>query len=88
MSIFVAVFTVVIALTVEPQMGTFWTVVPFFLGAVTSIISGFIGMKIAVKANVRTCKEAMNSLHNAFVVAFRGGMVLGFTLVGLALLVL
>lgn len=45
-------------------------------------------MKIAVKANVRTCKKAMNSLHDAFIVAFRGGLVLGFTLVGLALLVL
>lgn len=45
-------------------------------------------MKVAVRANVRTCKKAIHSLHDAFVVAFRGGMVLGFTLVGLALLVL
>jgi len=45
-------------------------------------------MMIAVKANVRTCKEAMQSLHRGFVVAFRGGMVLGFTLVGMALMVL
>jgi inorganic pyrophosphatase len=45
-------------------------------------------MAIAVKANVRTCKEATFSLHRGFVVAFRGGLVLGFTLVGLALLVL
>jgi len=45
-------------------------------------------MSIAVKANVRTCKEAISSLHRGFVVAFRGGMVLGYTLVGMALLVL
>jgi K(+)-stimulated pyrophosphate-energized sodium pump len=57
-------------------------------GALTSIVSGYIGMMIAVKANVRTCKAAMSGLHEGFVVAFRGGMVLGFTLVGLALLVL
>ena len=88
MSIFVVFFSVVIALTVETQIGQFWTVVPFVLGALTSILSGYIGMTIAVKANVRTCKAAMDGLHDAFIVAFRGGMVLGFTLVGLALLVL
>jgi inorganic pyrophosphatase len=73
---------------VEKQVGQFYTVVPFLFGAVTSIVSGYIGMSIAVKANVRTCKEASFSLHRGFVVAFRGGMVLGFCLVGLALLVL
>lgn len=88
MSIFVVLFAIIISCTVEKEFGEFWTVIPFVLGAVTSIISGYIGMKIAVKANVRTCKKAMDSLHDAFVVAFRGGMVLGFTLVGLALLVL
>ncbi len=88
MALFVAVFAVVIALTVEKEVGQVWTVVPFLLGAITSIVSGYIGMQIAVKANVRTCKQAMHSLHDAFIVAFRGGLVLGFTLVGLALLVL
>lgn len=88
MSIFVFIFATIIAFTVENQLGEFWCVVPFVLGAVTSIVSGYIGMKIAVRANVRTCKRAMVGLHEAFVVAFRGGMVLGFTLVGLALLVL
>jgi Na+/H+-translocating membrane pyrophosphatase len=63
-------------------------VIPFVLGAVTSIGSGYIGMSIAVKANVRTCKEATYDLDRAFKVAFKGGIVLGFTLVGLALLVL
>ncbi len=87
-SIFVVLFAVVIAFTVEESFGQVFTVVPFILGAVTSILSGYIGMSIAVKANVRTCKEATLSLHRGFVMAFRGGMVLGFTLVGLALLVL
>ena len=88
MSIIVVIFSVVIAFTVEKEVGQFYTVFPFICGALTSIISGYIGMMIAVKANVRTCKEAMTSLHGAFVVAFRGGMVLGFTLVGMALFVL
>ena len=65
-----------------------YTTVPFLLGAFTSVISGYIGMQIAVRANVRTAKEARHSLDKAFNVAFRGGLVLGFVLVGLALLVL
>jgi inorganic pyrophosphatase len=88
MSIFVVIFAGIISFTVENNLGEFWVVGPFILGALTSILSGYIGMKIAVKANVRTCKKAMDGLHDAFIVAFRGGMVLGFTLVGLALLVL
>jgi len=87
-SIFVILFAAVISATVEKEIGEFWTVLPFILGASTSIVSGYIGMIIAVKANVRTCKQATVSLHEAFIVAFRGGAVLGFTLVGLALLVL
>jgi inorganic pyrophosphatase len=87
-SFFVILFSVVIAFTVEKEPGQFYTVAPFILGAITSIISGYIGMMIAVKANVRTCKEVITSLHRGFIVAFRGGMVLGFTLVGLALIIL
>ena len=45
-------------------------------------------MQIAVRANVRTAKEACTSLQGAFLVAFRGGLVLGFVLVGLGLLLL
>mmetsp|Transcript_9205 Transcript_9205/g.6971 ORF Transcript_9205/g.6971 Transcript_9205/m.6971 type:complete len:106 (-) Transcript_9205:321-638(-) len=88
MSICVVIFAGLIFVVVEEQVGQFWTVIPFLLGAVTSILSGYIGMKIAVKANVRCCKEATFGLHRAFIVAFRGGAVLGFILVGLALLTL
>lgn len=45
-------------------------------------------MKIAVKANVKTTKEAFFDLGGAFVCAYRGGAVMGFTLVGLGLIVL
>jgi len=87
-SIFMVLFSIIIGLTVEENIGQFYTVVPFLVGALTSLASGYIGMMIAVKANVRTCKEAIFSLHRGFVVAFRGGLVLGFTLVGLGLLML
>lgn len=45
-------------------------------------------MRIAVYTNVRTTKECCTSIHDGFVVAYRGGQVLGFVLVGLALLIL
>jgi len=86
--VFIIIFAIGIYFTVEPEAGTFHTTVPFLLGAATSILSGYIGMQIAVRANVRTAKEACHSMDRAFNVAFRGGIVLGFTLVGLALLVL
>jgi inorganic pyrophosphatase len=86
--IFMVIFAILMSFTVEDKLGEFWTVIPFLMGGFTSLIAGYIGMRIAVKANVRTCKEATFSLHRAFIVAFRGGAVLGFVLVGLALLVL
>lgn len=45
-------------------------------------------MRIAVYTNVRTTKECATDIHNGFVVAYRGGEVLGFVLVGMALFVL
>ena len=86
--IFIAIFAVIIFFTAEQEAFMPYTTVPFILGAVTSIISGYIGMQIAVRTNVRTAKEARFSLDRAFKTAFRGGLVLGFVLVGLALLVL
>lgn len=69
-------------------MWTAYTTVAFLIGAVTSIAAGFIGMRVAVYTNVRTTKESAKDIHDGFVVAYRGGEVLGFVLVGLALLVL
>ena len=79
-------FAVVIFLTVDKHGA--YTTVAFILGSFTSILSGYIGMQIAVRTNVRTAKCALTDMNEAFVVAFRGGMVLGFMLVGLALFVL
>ncbi|HII64999.1 TPA: V-type H(+)-translocating pyrophosphatase [Candidatus Woesearchaeota archaeon] len=63
-----------------------WTALAFVCGAVISIVAGFIGMKIATKANVRTANAARTSISGAFTIAFRSGTVLGFGLVGLAVL--
>ncbi len=73
----------------------FYTTIAFLVGALTSIISGFIGMYIATRANVRVTYQADkyladqgNSLRQGFIVAFKGGCVMGFCLVSLALAIL
>lgn len=72
----------------EPTLGYFYTTFAFLIGAITSIASGYIGMRIAVYSNVRTTKECAEDISKGFVVAYRGGQVLGFILVSLAVLVL
>ncbi|PPS06491.1 hypothetical protein GOBAR_AA14155 [Gossypium barbadense] len=60
----------------------------FLLGAVTSVVSGFLGMKIATYANARTTLEARKGVGKAFITAFRSGAVMGFLLAANGLLVL
>lgn len=72
----------------EVELGQFYTTIAFLIGGFTSIIAGFIGMKIAVYTNVRTTYLCAQDIHLGFVVAYRGGQVLGFILVGLALIIL
>ena len=88
MSIFLFLFSILLFFTTEEKFGTAYTTCAFLIGGATSILSGYIGMKIAVYTNVRTTKECATDISNGFVVAYRGGQVLGFVLVGLALLVL
>jgi K(+)-stimulated pyrophosphate-energized sodium pump len=58
----------------------------FIAGAFLSAVAGFVGMKISVKANVRTANAARTSLTKALTVAFSSGSVMGFTVAGLGLL--
>ncbi|RMH04581.1 MAG: sodium-translocating pyrophosphatase, partial [Nitrospirae bacterium] len=64
------------------------TAVGFLVGASASATAGYIGMIIAVRANVRTAHAASSSLNSALNVAFRGGAVTGLLLIGLGLFAL
>ncbi|MBV9174769.1 MAG: sodium/proton-translocating pyrophosphatase, partial [Chloroflexi bacterium] len=69
----------------SPEQGI-KTAVGFLVGAFCSGLAGFIGMYIAVQANLRTAAAAQRSLRDAIVVSLRGGAVSGFLVVALSLL--
>ncbi|KAL1098893.1 hypothetical protein V6Z11_D05G128100 [Gossypium hirsutum] len=75
--------------TCKPALATaIFSTISFLLGAITSVLSGFLGMKIATYANARTTLEARKGVGKAFIVAFRSGAVMGFLLAANGLLVL
>ena len=85
---FILMFAIVIGLGCEPVQGVFYTTVAFLVGACTSVLCGFIGMKVATEANYRTTYETSKGIGAGFRIAYYGGCVLGFTLVSLSIIVL
>jgi len=86
--ILVVIVTValVILSSVEGSGMSIWTAVAFVLGALASGLSGYVGMYIAVRANVRTAQAASESLNKGLRVAFASGTVMSTMVVSLALL--
>ena len=69
------------------QIHSHWVIaIAFIIGAVFSATAGYIGMKVATKANVRTTQAARTSLKKALQVSFTGGTVMGLGVAGLAVL--
>ncbi|MEW6724703.1 MAG: sodium-translocating pyrophosphatase [Bacillota bacterium] len=62
------------------------TAIAFVFGAICSMLAGYIGMRVATKANVRTTQAARSGQNAALGIAFSGGAVMGMSVVGLGLL--
>ncbi|MCB4798562.1 sodium-translocating pyrophosphatase [Neotamlana laminarinivorans] len=87
LSIFVLAVAVLLFFKGNNEVGSNGMVaVSFIVGAICSALAGFIGMKVATKANVRTTSAARTSLGKALEVAFAGGAVMGLGVVGLGVL--
>ena len=86
LAIFVVLITIVLIFVAHPEASHPLVALSFVLGAGSSALAGYIGMRIATLANVRTAQAARNSLNQALKVAFSGGSVMGLSVVGLGVL--
>ena len=84
---FVAIVALLLGFMSQSNESSHWSIsISFIIGAVFSATAGYIGMKVATKANVRTAQAAKTSLSKALNVSFTGGAVMGLGVSGLAVL--
>ncbi|HRN78926.1 MAG TPA: sodium-translocating pyrophosphatase [Ferruginibacter sp.] len=84
---FVVVAALLLGVMGASHENSHWSIaIAFVIGAIFSAFAGFIGMKVATKANVRTAQAARTSLSKALKVSFTGGSVMGMGVAGLAVL--
>lgn len=87
LSYFVIVAALLLGVLGFSSANSHWSIaLAFVTGAIMSALAGFIGMKVATKANVRTAQAARTSLSQALKVSFTGGSVMGLGVAGLAVL--
>lgn len=86
LSIFVVCVAILLAVTANPTTSHWLVSVSFIVGAFCSGLAGFIGMRVATNANVRTTNAARTSLGEGLNIAFAGGSVMGLGVVGLGVL--
>jgi K(+)-stimulated pyrophosphate-energized sodium pump len=70
----------------DPKKLALWITVSFLLGAICSVIAGYVGMWVSIRANIRTASAARTSLNDALQIALRGGAVSGLFVVAMSLL--
>ncbi len=86
---FIIVVAIALWLLIDWYTGGSWiprTAIAYLAGTLCSATAGFIGMNVAIRANVRTTAAAMRGLNPALRVAFSSGAVMGITVVGVGLL--
>jgi K(+)-stimulated pyrophosphate-energized sodium pump len=84
---FVVIVALLLGVMANANAESHWSIaVAFVIGAVFSATAGYIGMRVATKANVRTAQAARTSLSKALAVSFGGGSVMGLGVAGLAVL--
>ena len=84
---FVVIVALLLGFMSNSNPNSHWSIaVAFIFGAFSSALAGYIGMKVATKANVRTANAARTSLSKALNVSFTGGAVMGLGVAGLAVL--
>ena len=84
---FVLIVAALLAVMSRSNAHSHWSIaIAFILGAISSATAGYIGMRAATKANVRTTQAAKTSLAKALNVSFTGGAVMGLGVSGLAVL--
>ena len=83
-----AIFVFIMAILITIALGRKGpvTALAYVIGSISSALAGFIGMDIALKANVRTTSAARKGLNKAFPIGFYAGAVMGLSVVGLALI--